>query len=208
VRRPESYARRKPTREPYDSVLIVCEGEKTEPNYLTDLRADYRLSNAKIRITSSDGTDPVSIVRYTESVLARERFDRAYCVFDRDGHSNYEEALQIVRTCQSGRAGLLRAITSVPCFEIWLLLHFAYSSAPFNKAGKLSACDQVLRELRKHIAEYGKGLPGLYGLVSQNTQRAITHAERLVAHNLQTRSNNPATLVHEMVRYLSNLKPN
>jgi len=38
MRRPESYRRLSPQREPYDYVLIVCEGEKTEPNYFYGLR--------------------------------------------------------------------------------------------------------------------------------------------------------------------------
>ena len=33
-RGPESYKRRGPVREAYDYVLIVCEGAKSEPNYL------------------------------------------------------------------------------------------------------------------------------------------------------------------------------
>jgi hypothetical protein len=206
VRRPHSYARRQPTREPYDYVLIVCEGGKTEPNYLTDLRMNYRLGSANIKITSSDGTDPVSIVRFTEALLARERFDCAYCVFDRDKHANYEQALQMIQHSANGRAGVLRAITSVPCFEIWLLLHFGYSSAPFNATGRESACDKVLQELKKHIADYEKGLRGLYERVSPKTQQAIVHAGRLAAHNLQSRSSNPATLMHELVQYLSDLK--
>jgi hypothetical protein len=61
--------------------LIVCEGVKTEPRYLTDLRVDYRLASTNVKVApSSDGTDPVSIVRFTEHLLAREGFDRAYCV--------------------------------------------------------------------------------------------------------------------------------
>jgi hypothetical protein len=148
----------------------------------------------------------VSIVRYTEAILTRERFDRAYCVFDRDSHANYDEALQIIQKSANGRDGVLHAVTSVPCFEIWLLLHFAYSAAPFNRTGRESACDKVLRELKKHIVGYEKGLHGLYERVSPNTQRAVVHANRLAAHNLQTCSDNPATLVHDLVQYLSDLK--
>jgi len=37
------YVRRGPEREPYEYVIIVCEGKKTEPNYLNGLRVAYRL---------------------------------------------------------------------------------------------------------------------------------------------------------------------
>jgi len=43
-----SLKRRKPVREVYDVVLILCEGTKTEPNYLCDIRNDYRLNSANI----------------------------------------------------------------------------------------------------------------------------------------------------------------
>jgi hypothetical protein len=49
-RGPETYVRRGPTREPYDVVLIVCEGAKTEPNYFKRLKLAYRLSNANIHV--------------------------------------------------------------------------------------------------------------------------------------------------------------
>lgn len=41
---------RKNPREPYDVVLIVCEGSKTEPAYFTALKNELRLSSANISI--------------------------------------------------------------------------------------------------------------------------------------------------------------
>lgn len=97
----KTFARRGPTREPYDVLLIVCEGTKTEPNYLIGLRNAYRLSNANIKILHASGTDPVTIVQFTQAEMAKDQYDRAYCVFDRDGHQNYDEAL---RPKQEGQA--------------------------------------------------------------------------------------------------------
>jgi hypothetical protein len=84
------------------------------------------------------------------------------CVFDRDGHQTYEEALRIVSTSDEGRSKRLLAITSWPCFEIWLLLHFGFSAAPFNAAGKKSAGDRAVTEVVKHLAGYKKGAKGLF----------------------------------------------
>jgi RloB-like protein len=98
MRRPESYRRRGPQREPHDSVLIVCEGGKTEPQYLDGLKQAFKLSSANIRVTSADGTDPVSIVRFAERLVNGEGgYDRIYCVFDRDGHSNFSQAIRLIR---------------------------------------------------------------------------------------------------------------
>jgi hypothetical protein len=48
-----SLRRRKPQRDPYDMVLIVCEGKKTEPNYFCDLRDDLKLNTANILVSPS-----------------------------------------------------------------------------------------------------------------------------------------------------------
>jgi hypothetical protein len=200
MRRPESYRRRGPTREPYDSVLIVCEGGKTEPQYLDGVKLTFKLSSANIRVTSAAGTDPVSVVRFAERLSGEEKYDRVYCVFDRDGHANFDDAISLVR--QLG----YREIVSWPCFEIWILLHFVYSTAPYNGAGNQSACDLVVREVKKHFASYSKGRRGVYSELESKLDIAISNAKKLVQHNASTGSTNPATAVHELVDYLRNLK--
>ena len=184
----ESYARRGPIREPYDRVLIVCEGEKTEPHYFGGLRKHYRLSSANIEITPADGTDPVSIVSFAEARLGE--YDRAFCVFDRDGHQNYTAAVARVAQSVEGRAGKLVAITSWPCFEFWLLLHFGYSAAPFHRAGNKSSCDRAMSKLAAHVPGYNKGLKNVYELLAPRTADAIQHARRLHRENRRTDSTN------------------
>src|SRR5262245_43888187 len=109
----KDYARRGPTREPYDLVLVVCEGQKTEPLYFKGMRVAERLSSANVVVTPADGSDPMSIVQYAERNAAN--YDRAFCVFDRDGHANYNAALDRVAQSALGQAGRLKAITSWPC---------------------------------------------------------------------------------------------
>ena len=201
MRRPNSYQRRGPQRERYDSVLIVCEGRKTEPFYFDGLKQAYKLSNANIRVTPADGTDPVSIVRFAERLASKEGdYDRVYCVFDRDGHTNFAEAIGLIR-----EHGYIPIISS-PCFEIWVLLHFVYSTAPYNPAGNRSAGDLVLREVQKHFDKYSKGLRDVYSHLEPKLADAIKHATRLTQHNADTGSSNPSTAMHQIVDYLRNLK--
>ncbi|MGL4448682.1 MAG: RloB family protein [Shewanella sp.] len=75
-------------REPYDRVLIVCEGSKTEPTYFNELKAHYGLSSANIAITPANGSDPMSVVNLAKQQQQKERkqgdkYDRVYCVFGR-----------------------------------------------------------------------------------------------------------------------------
>jgi hypothetical protein len=77
-------------REPYDVVLIVCEGGKTEPNYLKELRDAFKLSTANIRIAGDEcGSSPRSVVNFALTEYRREKkYNRIFCVFDRDRHPN------------------------------------------------------------------------------------------------------------------------
>ena len=207
-RRATAYRRKARTRAQYDVVLIMCEGEKTEPEYLKGLRKACDLNPANIVIVPAEGNDPVSIVKQAIESCRRSpgEFDRVFCVFDRDGHVNYQEALDLVTNSPLRKKGILAAITSVPCFEIWVLLHYAYSSAPFTAAGGRSACENVVAAIRGHLPGYQKAFAGLFDQLWPLLDTAVTHGERLALHNHQTESDNPATRVHELVNYLRSLK--
>jgi hypothetical protein len=198
------YARRGPRREPYDLVLIVCEGEKTEPFYFHGLRAAEGLSSANIKVTPADGSDPVSIVRYAERFAAD--YDRVFCVFDRDGHVNFDDALQRIEQSRMGREGRLSAITSWPCFELWLLLHFRYSSAAIVAAGGRSAGEVALKELLAHMPAYKKGHKNTYNDLRPRRDTGMANARLLQRENLETGATNPSTRVHELIDYLLHLK--
>jgi hypothetical protein len=202
----ETYARRTPALEPYETVLIVCEGSKSEPSYFNRLRAVYRLSNANVRITPADGTDPMSIVLFAEAEFERERYDRVFCVFDRDGHENFDAAVHQIEHSDRGRAGRFKAVTTWPCFEIWILLHFVFTSAPFNAAGNESSCERVIKALKQHFPNYAKGLKNIFDDLIPNLQRAIKHAQQLSRQNQKDGSVNPSTKVHDLVEYLVSLK--
>jgi RloB-like protein len=205
VRSAAAFARREPTREPYDYILIVCEGAKTEPNYLHGLRTAYSLSSANIKIAHG-GTAPRTIVEYTLAEMAKDNYNRAYCVFDRDGHQTYDEALQLIAPSDVGKNGRVLAITSWPCFEVWVLLHFAYTSAPFTATGKKSAGDRVLGEVVKRMASYTKGHKGIFEILAPRLTTALSNAERLEKHNAATQTTNPHTKMHRLVAALTALK--
>jgi hypothetical protein len=133
-------------------------------------------------------------------------YDRMFCVFDRDGHANYDEAINMIATSSLSTEGKLKAITSVPCFEIWILLHFTYTTASFVNTGNKSACDNVVDKVRGHLPEYQKALAGVFERLQPQLDTALINAKQLSKHNRDTGSENPATRVHELVRYLRALK--
>jgi len=78
-RKAELLRRRRAMKASYDVILIVCEGEKTEPNYFSELKKAFRLSNANVRICGR-GADPLGVVNFAiESFRQEPEFDRIYC---------------------------------------------------------------------------------------------------------------------------------
>jgi hypothetical protein len=64
----------------------------------------------------------------------------------------------------------------------------------------------LIREISLHVDGYTKASKDVFGNLADKLPAALTHAERLSAHNLETGSNNPGTGVHTLVDYLKNLR--
>ncbi|MGN9914353.1 RloB family protein [Phytohabitans sp. LJ34] len=117
-------------RGPRKTVLVFCEGRRSEPEYLEALKREPEVRDiaaVDLRIErSTSGSVPLALVRM--AVDARERADREegeideiWCVFDvewPDNHPNLSEAVAL-----ADRYGIRVAISN-PCFELWLILHF------------------------------------------------------------------------------------
>lgn len=207
--------RRAAVRQPYERLLIVCEGEKTEPQYLREIQQALRLATAHVQVLHSQiGTQPQQVLEYALTVFKegdRERgvrageFDRIVVVFDRDDHQTYHAALAKAST-QSGRfrndnraAVPVDVVASVPCFELWLLLHFEDVHAPLHR-------HEALERLQAHLPGYEKGCGGHWaatqGRLCDATQRAQRLAEATTAHD----GTQPYTGMHELVSLLVHLK--
>ena len=204
-RKPADLKRKAPKREPYDRVLIVCEGEKTEPVYFEDLRNHYGLSTANIAVTPANGSDPVSVVRHAkklqnDELKQGEKFDRVYCVFDRDEHANFDKASSQLN------ANHIRPARSWPCFEFWLLLHFEYKTKPFHPARGKTAAQLCQSLLKDKLPAYTKGMKGIFNTLFPNLDAGIQNATRAQQYAQETDEKNPSTEVHELVQYLKSLK--
>lgn len=205
VRTAAQLRRRGPRREPYATVLVVCEGERTEVEYLKGLCRARRLSSANITVVGR-GTDPVNVVRFAIEKAQREGgWDHVYCVFDRDRHANFAQAVDQLHHATVEGTQFHDGVTN-PCFEFWILLHFEYSTRPYTGAGPRSPCDMVIARLKQHLPHYQKNDADLFEKLETRVPDAIRHAERLVEYNRRTKSKNPATSVHGLARLLNDLK--
>ncbi len=190
-------------------MLIVCEGSETEPNYLQELIDCLKLSSANVEIDGDSGSSPISVVQHAKRRYHEERdkgdsFDRVFCVFDKDTHTTYATAMNALKELRP--RGVFQSIPSVPCFEYWLLLHFIYTTRPYNASGGKSACDSVIDELRRHILDYAKGNKGIFKQVMQRTDQAIESSKRALQAAEGAGTDNPTIRMHELVEYLQKLK--
>ncbi|MBE5314463.1 MAG: RloB domain-containing protein [Xanthomonadales bacterium] len=199
-----------PKREPYDRVLIVCEGEKTEPNYLRELIEHHRLSTANVTITGDSGSAPTSVVEYAIELFDKDPdYNAVFCVFDRDGHPSFDQAIHRTRgkslIRRSGKIGVgsarFEAITSIPCFEYWLLLHYEYTTAPLPRFADV---EPRLRAIAAH-ASYAKGNRGLFNATSARLSTAMANADRANAAAAAASTDNPTTQMPVLIRYLVDL---
>jgi RloB-like protein len=97
------------------SILIVCEGENTEPSYFNQ----FRLSSATVK-SVGEGYNTTSLVNRTIQLANGKQYDQVWCVFDKDDFSenDFNNAIQIAQAQNFGVA------YSNQSFEYWLILHF------------------------------------------------------------------------------------
>lgn len=203
-----AHERKRQPRDSYDVILIVCEGEKTEPHYLNALRNSLRLSSANIRICGEEcGSAPISVVNFAlgEFRSSKGVYDKIYCVFDKDKHHSYDEAIAKISYVKLPGGSTIQAITSIPCFEFWILLHFTFTTRPFICAGSDSNCAMVVKELKKYIADYSKG-NNVFDFIVNYTDDAINRAKKLEEFHQTSGVDNPSTKIHQLVEYLQNMK--
>jgi hypothetical protein len=190
----------------FSRVLIACEGEKTEPNYLRELCRELGLTGTCVEVVGKEcGSSPISVCDYAIGRFKQDGgFDKVFCVFDRDTHLTFHAAIDKIAAHSSKK---MKSVVSYPCFEYWILLHFRYTRASTPAAGKKSSGDRMLELVVAEWPEYAKGGKNVYDYLSKRglTDTAITNATRARADTHATEDPDPSTDVDELVVYLRQL---
>jgi hypothetical protein len=206
ARKLSEHGRRKAKRDPYDMVLIVCEG-KTEESYFKGLIRDLKLNTANVQVPhNTAGSSPRNVVDFgLEEYNRTKEYDNVYCVFDKDKHSTYKETLDRVKRKKLRKDHSIHAITSVPCFEFWILLHYKETTKKFY-SGQGSPCALVVRDLKEYIPNYEKGGKVSYASLKGELNKAINNAKKVAACCKASGTDDPSTQIHELILYLHQLK--
>ena len=196
------------TRDKIVRFLIVCEGERTEPNYFKELVRN-KYSEVRSEDIVGEGRSTCALVKRAEKIrekLERQRqlrFDRVWVVFDKD---DFNEAIALAE-----RKGY-KAAWSNEAFELWYLLHFIYLDAAISRTDYIKKLENEIRRFDGHENFcYKKNDPGIYALLQNigNEIQAKLRAARLRsmfdnAHDFK--SHKPCTCVDILVEELDLLE--
>lgn len=198
------------TRETIPKFLIVCEGEKTEPNYFRKFPVPTRPKVIDVDIRGV-GRTTLSLVE--EALRLKEELglkidrdgykDQIWCVFDRDfkqenfNAQNYNEAVARARSQRFGVA------YSNDAFELWYILHFEYYESETHRQEYKRILDVRLGH------RYEKNSETMYDELKDKQSIAIKYAKRILESydSSMTGTHNPSTTVHLLVEELNKFIP-
>lgn len=192
--------------------LIVCEGEKTEPNYFKSFKTNVKSFVFTID-TLGEGSNTKDLVKRT--IKARnnssQEYDSVWAVFDRDSFSpnNFNGAIELAEK------NSIKVGWSNEAFELWYLLHFQYRNTSMSRTDYKSAIEKEVNDKITALSkskkpkkfEYEKNSAEMYSILEKygDQKQAITYAKKLILNHSCTNFaiHNPCTRVHLLVEELN-----
>lgn len=190
------------------TVLILCEGDQTEPNYMHGLkRLVYASRLFSVTVRSGRGGSAEAVVaegaKAKESAKRRgEAYDEVWCLIDVE---SARERAAFERACSRAANSDISLCASNPCFEVWLLSHFERTGRSFIH------CDEVREQLsrwwrREFGVDYQKNDTQIHERVRGRIDDAVKNARwvRETHHRIEhcIADCNSATDVYRLVDHL------
>ena len=179
-------------------MIVVTEGEKTEPQYINEFLRIHQAPNVRIGGT---GFDPQGVVEKAIELKKSVGRGRAHvwAVFDRDEHLRFEEALRLAQ-----RHGICVAVSN-PCFEPWAVFHYRDHAAPIDRHD----CQRLLARLcAGYRADRGKLFKDTEAIRS-NHDAAVQRGKRSL-HDREKEDDpqgNPSTSMHVLMESIRTQGP-
>ena len=180
-------------------VIVVTEGEKTEPQYIYEFLRIHRAPNVRVEGTGFDPQGVVEKAIELKKSLGRGTRVDVWAVFDRDEHLRFEEALQLAQQND------IRVAVSNPCFELWAVFHYQDHAAPIDTRN----CQRLLARLCEgYHAERGK-LFNDTEVIRTSHDDAVQRGKRSL-HDREEEGNpqgNPSTSMHVLMESIRTQDP-
>jgi len=122
-------------------ILIVCEGEKTEPSYFRQ----FRLASATIK-TIGEGYNTVSLVSRAAELRQQGEYEQVWCVFDKDDFSDEDFNNAITMAEAEG----ISVAYSNQAFEYWIILHFE------DHQGARMHRSRYAKKINRYLSKFGE----------------------------------------------------
>lgn len=229
-------------RKVHPTILIISEGKDTEVNYFKEFNLKYVNVDIKIADKNSAGknksrkTDPSHLVDkaidYIEHKydINEDDGDSVWCLIDVDLNYNTPDAInkrvgeldrayKKTKDYEKERKKNINLGISNPCFEIWYLLHYIYTTANLKDYNAVK--NKLMRETL--LKDYEKN-KCINSLLQDKTTEAIKNSIKLKTHHeslgrvlINFKENasiinakdiiegNPYTNVWELIKYIDEL---
>jgi len=168
----KDFKRRKRYRQTKKTFLLICEGS-CEEIYFKYMKRNKRLTNINIEILNPKISIPSGLYKYTKRKQKERQYDKVFWVLDGDVLKQYDKNPE----------SRIKSIISNPCFEVWFVLHYKYTSKEFY------SCDNLINlELKRYIPDYEKSQiyhskKNFYEILKKNLNDAIYNAKKLDKEN-------------------------
>jgi hypothetical protein len=184
--------------------LIVCEGERTEPNYFLG----FPIPKDSVVKVEGTGFNTESLIleaiRLYKQAKDEENiiYDQIWCVFDRDSFSakNFKKAFQVAEQAKQNKINVEIAYSN-EAFELWYVLHFQYLDTGISRADYITCLTKLLKR------DYKKKDQGIYKELLPRQDTALKNAQKLYDQyqSKNPESDKPSTTVHILVKKLNDL---
>ena len=128
-------------------------------------------------------------------------FEKVFAIFDRDDHKSYFDGFKLAESLDGKLRNdvkqpvKFKAIASVPCFDLWLLVHYEDIRHPLHR-------DEVVTRLKLQIPGYAKGAGGSFVTTKASLDIASQRARKLAALSTAFDDTEPSTCIVELVALL------
>lgn len=188
------------------SILVVCEGTKTEPNYFeafAEIKQGVVVYDIEVK---GLGRGTIDVVEKAIRLKNKNNYDRVWAVFDKDDFpaKDFNKAIEMAQN--NG----VEVAWSNEAFELWYLYHFQNVTTEVSRRDyedKISAAVNASPRYKlKKKYKYAKKDPQNYGIMttygSMESALRFAEAKHLEYTDSKYANQDPCTTVYKLVRQL------